>query len=280
LKYLNTPSGTTSIGLAYGPSVPAFIEANPGSIDYVEIPFEQLRHTPQLSSVQETIPVVLHCASMSVAGSVPPKDETLDAINYEAERTRTPWIGEHLAFVSADGLKMDEETAGAPTALTYTVCPQMSEETVELVADNLNALQPRFDVPLILENSPQYFTVPGSTMLMVDFIRAVFERCDAGLLLDLSHFLITMLNTGQDASKEIDRLPLERVVEIHISGWNTQSGVVWDDHATPAGPVVFDLLKRVMRRARPRAVTLEYNWSPSFPQAILKSHLDRVRQMV
>ena len=280
MKYLNTPSGTTSIGLAYGPSVPAFIEANPGSIDYVEIPFEQLRHTPQLSSVQETIPVVLHCASMSVAGSVPPKDETLYAINSEAERTRTPWIGEHLAFVSADGLNLDEETAGAPTALTYTVCPQMSEETVELVADNLNSLQPRFDVPLILENSPQYFAVPGSTMLMVDFIRAVFERCDAGLLLDLSHFLITMLNTGQDALKEIERLPLERVVEIHISGWNTQSGVVWDDHATPAGPVVFDLLERVMERARPRAVTLEYNWSPSFPQAILKSHLDRVRQMV
>jgi len=280
LKYLNTLSGTTSIGLAYGPSVPAFIEANPDLIDYVEIPFEQLRHTPQLSSIQETIPVVLHCASMSVAGSVPPKDETLDAINLEAERTRTPWIGEHLAFVSADGLDLDEESAGAPTALTYTVCPQMSEETVELVANNLNSLQPRFDVPLILENSPQYFAVPGSTMPMVDFIRAVFERCDAGLLLDLSHFLITMLNTGQDASKEIERLPLERAVEIHISGWNRQSGVVWDDHATPAGPVVFELLERVMQRARPRAVTLEYNWSPSFPQAILKSHLDRVRQMV
>jgi uncharacterized protein (UPF0276 family) len=262
--------------------VPAFIDANPELIDYVEIPFEQLRHAPQLRSLQEMIPIVLHCASMSVAGSVPPALETLDAINLEAERTRTPWIGEHLAFVSADGLNTDVDTdaAGAPTALTYTVCPQMSEETVELVANNLDSLQPRFDVPLILENSPQYFAVPGSTMQMVDFIRAVFDRCEVGLLLDLSHFLITMLNTGQDASKEIDRLPLERVVEIHISGWNTQSGVVWDDHATPAGPVVFELLERVMQRASPRALTLEYNWSPSFPQAILKSHLERVRRMV
>jgi uncharacterized protein (UPF0276 family) len=117
-------------------------------------------------------------------------------------------------------------------------------------------------------------------MPMVDFIGAVLSRCDVGLLLDLSHFLITMLNTGADATREIDRLPLERVVEVHISGMNAQSGIVWDDHATPAPAAVFGLLERVLERARPRALTLEYNWSPSFPQAILKAHLDRVRQMV
>jgi Uncharacterized protein conserved in bacteria len=251
-----------------------------GWSDYVEIPFEQLRHAPDTASIQETVPVILHCASMSVAGFVPPTDATLDAIEREAERTRTPWIGEHLAFITADGLNMDADTGGSPTALTYTVCPQMSEETVQRVADNLASLQSRFSAPLILENSPQYFAVPGSTMPMVDFIGAVLSRCDVGLLLDLSHFLITMLNTGADANKEIDKLPLERVVEIHLSGLNVQSGVVWDDHATPAPAAVFGLLERVLERARPRALTLEYNWSPSFPQATLKAHLDRVRQMV
>jgi uncharacterized protein (UPF0276 family) len=280
MKYLNTPTGTTSIGLAYGPSIPQFIDANPQLIDYIEVPFEQLRHSPQLCSIQETVPVILHCASMSVAGFVPPSDVILDAINLEAERTRTPWIGEHLAFISADGLDMETGAGGSPTALSYTVCPQLSEETVERVADNLAALQPRFGTPLILENSPQYFAVPGSTMNMVDFIGEVLSRCDVGLLLDLSHFLITMLNTGADAEKEINRLPLERVVEIHISGLNVQSGIVWDDHATPAPATVFSLLERVLERARPRAITLEYNWSPSFPHAILKTHLDRVRQMV
>jgi uncharacterized protein (UPF0276 family) len=280
VEYLNTPTSTTAIGLAYGPSIPEFIVAHPGLVDYVELPFEQLRHAPHLSSLQVTIPIVLHCASMSVAGFVPPADATLDAIAREAERTRTPWIGEHLAFVNADGLNMDMGAVGTPTELTYTVCPQLSEETIERVADNLASLRPRFGAPLILENSPQYFPIPGSTMPMVDFIGAVLSRCDVGLLLDLSHFLITMLNTGGDAFKEIDRLPLERVVEIHISGLNVQSGVVWDDHATPAPAAVFDLLERVLTRARPRGLTLEYNWSPSFPQAILKSHLERVRRMV
>lgn len=280
MKYLSAPAGTTSIGLAYGASAADFIDAYPGLVDYVEIPFEQLRHSPESASIQEVIPVILHCASMSVAGFVPPTDATLDAIEIEAERTRTPWIGEHLAFITADGLETDTGTVGTPTSLTYTVCPQLSEETIQRVADNIASLQPRFGAPLILENSPQYFAVPGSTMPMVEFVGEVLSRCDVGLLLDLSHFLITMLNTGADAAKEIGRLPLERVVEIHISGLNTQSGVVWDDHATPAPAAVFELLERVVERARPRAVTLEYNWSPSFPQTTLKSHVERVRRIV
>jgi uncharacterized protein (UPF0276 family) len=280
VKHLKTPLGTTSVGVAYSPAILEFIDANPGFVDYVEVPFEQLRHSPNVASIQDAIPLILHCASMSVAGFVPPSDATLEAIDREAKRTRTPWIGEHLAFVIADRFNPEDGTAGSPTELTYTVCPQMSEETVERVVDNLAWLRPRFDTPLILENSPQYFHVPGSTMPMVDFIGAVLSRCDAGLLLDLSHFLITMLNTGGDAEEEIDRLPLERVVEIHISGLSSQSGVVWDDHATPAPPLLFRLLERVVERTRPRALTMEYNWSPSFPQAILKTHLERVRRIL
>jgi uncharacterized protein len=280
VKYFNTPANTTAFGLAYSAGAVEFIEAHPASIDFVEIPFEQLRHTPEVSSVQERVPVVLHCASMSVAGFVPPARATLEAIKREAARTKTPWIGEHLAFVSADPLDLKSQAAGVPISLTYTVCPQMSDETVERVAQNLAILQPNFGAPLILENSPQYFDVPGSTMPMVDFINAVSRRCRIGLLLDLTHFLITMLNTGRDAIREISRLPLETVIEIHISGLSTQSGVAWDDHATPAPAPVFALLERVLERVRPRAVTFEYNWSPRFPQTILESHIDRARQLL
>lgn len=277
MKYLNTVNQPTAIGLAHGPGITEYIAAYPELVDYVEIPFEQLRHAPQVGSIQEQIPVVLHSASMSVAGFVPPGDATLDAIAIEASRTRTPWIGEHLAFVTADPLASDTET-DSPTALTYTVCPQLSEETVERVVENLAALEARFDEPLILENSPQYFAVPGSTMSMVDFIGAVLERSKAGLLLDLTHFLITMLNTGKDARTELAKLPLERTVEIHISGLNVQSGIAWDDHATPAPAPVFELLDDVLERVRPKAITFEYNWTPHFPESVLLNQLQSTRQ--
>lgn len=275
MRYFRSDTGATQVGLAYGPGIPEFIAAD-GGVDYVELPFEQLRHAPEVASIQETLPVVLHCASLSVAGFVPPAEAVLASIAREAERTRTPWIGEHLAFLSAESL----DEGGPTTELTYTVCPQLSEETARRAAANLAALQRRFAVPLIVENSPQYFAIPGSTLSMAAFIAAVLARSEAGLLLDLTHFLIAMLNTGGDAAAEIERLPLERVVEIHVSGLSVQSGTAWDDHATPAPKPVFDLLERVLRRARPRAVTLEYNWSRHFPRGELSRQIDRVRALL
>jgi uncharacterized protein len=279
MKYLQTAAGAPRVGLAYSPSAAEFVSQNPDLVDYLEIPFEQLRHDPLCASVQESIPVVLHCASLSVAGFVPASEATVAAIASEAARTRTPWIGEHLAFISAEGLSNAGE-AGPPTTLTYTVCPQLSEETIQRVVDNVCGLQSKFDVPLLLENSPQYFPVPGSTLSMVAFLSGVFERCQAGLLLDLSHFSISMLNTRIEPAAAIESLPLDRVVEVHLSGYKSEGGIFWDNHAVPAPDLTFQLLEKVLRRTTPRAVTLEYNWSPSFPKELLKSHILRIRQLL
>lgn len=269
---------TPRVGLAYGPGVSELLKADRDLADYVEIPFEQLRYAPALADLQEMVPLLLHCASLSVAGFVPPSDSTIAAVAKHACLVDTPWIGEHLAFIAADALADDPRAQ--PTTLTYTVCPQLSEQTLERVVENLATLRPQLPVPLILENSPQYFLVPGSTMSMSTFVTAVVHRCDVDLLLDLSHFLITALNTGVDPLRELELLPLERVVEVHVSGLNRQSGRVWDDHATPASPLVFELLEHVLRRVRPRALTLEYNWSAHFPIAVLREHIDKARNLL
>jgi uncharacterized protein (UPF0276 family) len=278
MKYLDLGDGRPKVGMAYGPIVIEFAERHPELVDYVEIPFEQLRHHPPTSRVQEELPVVLHCSSMSIAGFVPPTDATLDAIAVHAERTRTPWIGEHLAFISADSL--DAAPGAPPVELTYTVCPQLSEETIDRVATNLQRLRPRYDVPIILENSPQYFDVPGSTMSMPAFLAEVARRCDVDLLLDVTHLLITTSNTRLDPMAAAREMPLERVVEVHLSGMSWQSGRWWDDHAAPVPDAVFDLLDAIVPRLAPKAVTFEYNWAPSMPESLLVEQLSRVRRLL
>jgi len=160
------------LGFAHGPGTFPFLERNPGVADFVELPFELLRHDPTAASIRDRTPVILHCASMSIAGFVRPTQATLEEIARRAEDLGTPWIGEHLAFMSADPLPDVRMTAALhePTTLTYTVCPQLSEEVVELVCRNLEELQSCFSIPLVVENSPQYFAVPGSTMSIVDFV--------------------------------------------------------------------------------------------------------------
>ena len=81
VKSLESASGSTCLGLAHGPGILEFIAAHPSLVDYVEVPFEQLRHAPQLGSIREHVPVILHCASMSVAGFIPPSETTIEAIS-------------------------------------------------------------------------------------------------------------------------------------------------------------------------------------------------------
>lgn len=272
------PAGGVSIGLAYGPIVPDFLQRHRDLLDYVEVPFEQLRHSPVTARIQDDIPVVLHCSSMSIGGFVPPSEGTLDAIDGYASRTRTPWIGEHLAFISAepvDGLESDLD----PIELTYTVSPQLSEETIERVGMNLARMRERFQMPIILENSPQYFEMPGSTMKMPHFVAEVSRQCDVDMLLDITHFLIATSNMGLDPVESLDTWPVERVVEVHLSGMSEQAGSWWDDHSAPVPDAAFDVLEQVSTRVRPRAVTFEYNWAPSIPDALLVSQISRVREL-
>src|SRR5262245_26411931 len=115
--------------------VARFLERHRSLVDYIEVAFEQIRHHPPTAQIQEDVPILLHCSSMSVAGYVPPRGSTLDAIADVAGQTRTPWIGEHLAFILADPL--DDDDTADPVELTYTICPQLSPDTVERVGENL-----------------------------------------------------------------------------------------------------------------------------------------------
>ena len=274
-------AGRPSVGLAYSTSVHAFIEQRRALVDHVEIPYELLRHDPCVVAIADKVPVVLHCASLSIAGTVPCPDGVADDIDQWVRRTGTPWIGEHLAFITARrseaGDIAEPYAPGEPYNIGYTVSPPMNAATVERAGRALERHARRFAVPIIVENSPVYFAVPGSTMAQTAFIREVCDRADAGLLLDLAHFCITCKASRVDPLQEVDALPLERVVEIHISGIEQQADAAWDDHASRAPEIVYRLLAQVLHRASPRAVTLEYNWSSRFREAWLGEELERVR---
>lgn len=279
MRYVNASSGETLVGMAYSPFAVEFARARPGLLDYIEVPFEQLRHDPGAGDIQHDIPVILHCASMSMAGFVSPADDAVEALASETARTRSPWVGEHLAFLTADPLRASAEPA-EPTRLNYTVTPQYSEEVLAQVIANLDRLAPRIPAPIILENSPQYMALPGSSMTMIDFIAALVAACDARLLLDLSHFAITAYNMGYDPDEAFGRFPVEKVVEVHMSGHSLRSGIMWDDHAVPAPEGSFRLLERLLERTKPRAVTFEYNWGPDFPEDLIENHVERARSMI
>lgn len=282
-----------AVGIAISDGLSDLLEIDPNLLDYVEVPFERLLHCPEIIS-ELKLPVILHCASLSVAGNLPPDPLLVGKLQQWIERTRTPWVGEHLAFVSMAGGTAEpaEHPEFAPPVdvwsaegerynVSYTVSPQFSAEILERVSAALDRWETRLACPLVLENGPVYFTMPGSTMSQGEFITALCRaRPATRLLLDLAHLTCTATNSGDDPERLLESLPLENVVEVHLSGATSEAGLMWDDHAAPISPLSFALLDRVLRRVRPRAVTIEYNWDPDFPIDTLCEDLRRVRRAI
>ena len=285
-----------AVGLAATDSLPGWLSIAPGLVDFVEIPFEQLAHTPNLIK-SLGLPVVLHCASLSVAGDLLPSPTIIDQLRYWIAVSGTPWLGEHLAFVSMSGEdgafsphplfapQVDQVSEPndslAPYNVSYTVSPQFSGQILDRIMNALDRWDAVLGLPVILENGPVYFVTPGSTMSQGEFIsRLCARRPTTGLLLDLAHVSCTAANTGQDVEALLESLPIENVVEVHLSGVGDSDGILWDDHAMEIQPLVFDLLDRVLRRARPRAITVEYNWDPAFPLDVVRNDLQRVRRAI
>src|SRR5215831_19650843 len=91
------------VGIANSAYTPMFLNQYPDAVDYIEVPFEQLCHDPSvLEKISHFKPSVLHCSSLSIAGSILPSEETVDAIHHWIEKTQTPWLGEHLSFIVAE----------------------------------------------------------------------------------------------------------------------------------------------------------------------------------
>ena len=261
------------LGVAYSPYVLDFLRLYPDEIDFVEVSFENLLSNPSIPELLGEVPQFLHSASMSLAGFVDPPTKTLESLKHWVEVLDPPWVGEHLAFTTAHGVN---NRNGQHIDTGYSINPAMNLETVYRVVENVTRCEEMVSVPVLLENGAMNFVPPGSTLSYTEFISEICERSTADLILDLGHFLISCLNSGQDPSTELLELPLERIAEVHISGVSYRNGDPWDDHTIAAPNELYDLLGLVLARVSP-AITLEYNWSMRFPVDELRQQIKRSR---
>ena len=282
---MEVSGGGPALGLAYSAYLPGLIQESPDLFDYVEIPFELLRHEAGVLERVAAKPVVLHCASLSIAGRVPPSPDVIDEVAQWIKTTRTPWLGEHFSFVTASradtGGRADEYAPGEPYNIGYTVTPPFNDATVQRVAAVCAQYVEHFAVPMLVENSPVYFDVPGSAFSQTQAFCRLCETAPVGILLDLAHFYISARTAGFDPLEELERWPLDRVWEIHVSGVSEQDLGAWDDHASRAPEIEMELLRLATRRcSNLRAITLEYNWASHFPPQLLHDELSRVKSAI
>ncbi|MGC1550617.1 MAG: DUF692 family multinuclear iron-containing protein [Rhodanobacter sp.] len=286
------------VGISYASFVPQLLNDCPGLVDYVEVPVEVLyRQRDLLSKLCDRTDVILHCASLSLAGNAPPSPGMAELIKSWIKESRTPWLGEHIAYLRmddparmlpqgseegiTDSLSKSSGTDSSTYDVGYTVSPQFSPSVLERLGHNVSLYEDLFEVPVIVENGPIYFDMPGSAMTQWDFVSKLCRDFPTQkLLLDLAHLEITAFNGSLDPNSILSHIPLDRVSEIHIAGYTADADIAWDDHAIPARESTFQLLAQVCRLHKPKAVTLEYNSDPLFSREVIERDLGRTRDIV
>ena len=85
------------------------------------------------------------------------------------------------------------------------------------------------------------------------------------------------VNHGYDPQQFLERLPLERVVQLHFVGGHWSDDILVDSHSEPTPPEVWDLLELVLMRAPVKGVILERDENiPPFRELVRE--LDRARE--
>jgi uncharacterized protein (UPF0276 family) len=118
--------------------------------------------------------------------------------------------------------------------------------------------QDALGVPMAVENI-SYYAHPGAPeMDEADFATAVVARSGCSLLLDVNNVYVNAKNHGFDARAMIAKMPLDRVVQIHVAGHDTSDPtLLLDTHAEAVRDEVYDLLAFTLRQTGPLPVLLE-----------------------
>lgn len=239
------------VGIGYRTELHDGIFAHQDEIDWLEIVTDRYLGAPdhpQLRLLRESFVLITHGLEMSIGSQSPLDTDYLEAVADIADAVDAPWVSDHLCFTREDGISLHNLT---PVFRT----PERARE----VASRAQAVQERLGRPFLLENI-SYYVDPPSEMTEPEFLTAVLEQCDCGLLLDLNNITVNAANHGFDPYAYLQALPLDRVVQIHLAGNSpgpAPDGIETDKHDGAVGDDVFALLEYVESQTHVRAAMIE-----------------------
>jgi uncharacterized protein (UPF0276 family) len=188
-----------------------------------------------------------------------------------ARRVDAPWISVHLDI----GWTFLAYRWAGPTPIGPVLGKRWAVRT-------LRRLQAVSLVPVLAENMARWTRHGPAYVFDPAFISSVVEEAGCGFLLDLAHARVAACYRGEPVQDYLARLPLDRTIEIHVSGPRplhsdgaADDSRLFDAHE-PLQEEDYALLDWVLQRTRPQAVTLEY----SQDRAQLETQLHRLRALL
>jgi uncharacterized protein len=270
---MTTPRlGLPDLGVGVGLRVPHYARlfAERPALDFVEVISENFmgaggRPRYHLERALETYRVVQHGVSLGIGGPEAPPRAYLESLRELVRRTKTPWVSDHFCWCGAGGAHLHD-------LLPLPFTPEL----VRTVADRARMVQDFLEVPFALENASSYLTFRGSTLAEWEFIAEVADKADIGLLFDVNNVFVTAYNHGLDPLEFVNRVPHERIVQIHLAGHSNLGTHIIDTHDGPVIDPVWDLYRLTIERTGSVSTLVE--WDDQIPPLeVLLAEAERAR---
>lgn len=256
---LGLPDLGVGIGLRL-PHYPHVFEAKP-PCDWFEIISENfmVEGGMPIRNLERTLKdyrLVQHGVSLSLGSSNKLDWDYLKRLKELVKKTGTPWLSDHLCWSGSDCLNLHDLLP-----LPYT------EETVRYVAQRAAIVQDFLGVRFAIENVSSYLTYTSSRMTEWEFVTAIAEEADVGILLDVNNIYVSSQNHSFDPMQYVDGVPHHRVIQFHLAGHTRFDKYILDTHSGPVIDEVWSLYERAVERCGPVSTLIEWDdHIPSFDE--------------
>jgi uncharacterized protein (UPF0276 family) len=238
-------------GIGFRPELKSYIFLNRDKIDFLEIIADHYIDVPQwkideLKLLKENFILIPHAINLSLGSIKGIDDNYLNKLKDLINFINPPYWSEHIAYTQAHN-----SDVGHLSPVIF------NNETLSQLSENINQIKSVIKYPLILENITYHVNLPGRTFSDAEFLNILCEKCDIGLLLDITNLYINSKNFNFNPYHIIDNLNVENIIQLHYVGYESHPFQTVDTHAQKTQNEIFELMEYVFKKKMPKAVLLE-----------------------
>ena len=192
------------------------------------------RRRRDLEKLRENYDLAFHGVSLSLASPDEHDEKYLRELKVFCDDFSPVRVSDHLCWSSLGGHHWHDLLP-----FPYT------EENLLKISEKIHLWQDILKRPLILENLSAYIQTKESTMSEFDFLGELCRKTSCELLLDLNNMIVNSRNFKIDPIKELQKINLKNVAQVHLAGFVEGRDFVIDTHSTPPVKETWELWKEV-----------------------------------
>jgi uncharacterized protein (UPF0276 family) len=219
------------------------------TIDGVEVgPWFSPDEIKRLKERLPGVPFYFHASS--IVSRIKVREAAITRLREYLACTQSPWLSLHIELLPWHVYLLSKH-------LGIHLPPPDGHQATQRLIEILRKVKKVVDLPIILENLTSLPVEKYSYAASPELINHIVEETDSGFLLDIAHARIAARFQGQDVQTYIEKFPLNRVKQIHVSGVRIKNGHIYDAHESMQERD-YELLKWMLEKSGPEMVTLEY----------------------